>query len=51
MLKGYPGVGRWEQTDDVLQNSLVRLDRALGSVAPPPRRTSFALLLPRFGGN
>lgn len=29
MLRGYPGVARWEQTDDVLQNAMVRLDRAL----------------------
>jgi RNA polymerase sigma factor (sigma-70 family) len=32
MLRGFPGVHRWEQTDDVLQNSLVRLDRALRSI-------------------
>ena len=29
MLRRYPGVARWEQTDDVLQNAMVRLDRAL----------------------
>jgi RNA polymerase sigma-70 factor (ECF subfamily) len=34
MLRGFPGVHRWEQTADVLQNSLVRLDRALRSVTP-----------------
>jgi len=34
MLKRYPGVHRWEQTDDVLQNALVRLDRALRSMKP-----------------
>ena len=28
MLCGYPGVRRWEQTDDVLQNAMVRLCRA-----------------------
>lgn len=43
MLKGYPGVGRWEQTDDVLQNALVRLDRALKAVAPPTVRGFFRL--------
>jgi RNA polymerase sigma-70 factor (ECF subfamily) len=43
MLKGYPGVGRWEQTDDVLQNALVRLDRALKAVAPPTARDFFRL--------
>jgi RNA polymerase sigma factor (sigma-70 family) len=29
MLKGFSGVERWEQTDDVLQEALVRLWRAL----------------------
>ena len=29
MLKGYPNVHRWEQTDDVLQNAALRLHRAL----------------------
>jgi RNA polymerase sigma-70 factor (ECF subfamily) len=43
MLKGYPGVGRWEQTDDVLQNALVRLDRALKAGAPPTARDFFRL--------
>src|SRR5262245_8911011 len=43
MLKGYPGVGRWEQTGDVLQNALVRLDRALKAVAPPTVRDFFRL--------
>jgi RNA polymerase sigma factor (sigma-70 family) len=43
MLRGYPGVGRWEQTDDVLQNALVRLDRALKEVTPPTSRDFFRL--------
>jgi RNA polymerase sigma-70 factor (ECF subfamily) len=43
MLKGYPGVGRWEQTDDVLQNALIRLDRALKAVTPPTARDFFRL--------
>jgi RNA polymerase sigma-70 factor (ECF subfamily) len=34
MLRGYPGVRRWEQTDDVLQNAAVRLCRALEAVHP-----------------
>jgi RNA polymerase sigma factor (sigma-70 family) len=38
MLKGYPGVARWEQSDDVAQNALIRLDRALRVVAPPTAR-------------
>lgn len=35
MLKGYPGVHRWEQTGDVLQNALVRLSRTLADLTPP----------------
>ena len=35
MLRDYPGVRRWEQTDDVLQNALLRLCRALDDVQPP----------------
>jgi RNA polymerase sigma-70 factor (ECF subfamily) len=34
MLRRFPGVQRWEDTSDVLQNALVRLDRALGEVRP-----------------
>src|SRR5262249_23018338 len=32
MLRGYPNVHRWEQTDDVLQNAVIRLHRTLGQV-------------------
>jgi RNA polymerase sigma factor (sigma-70 family) len=32
MLRKYPGVRRWEETDDVLQGVLVRLDRLLHEV-------------------
>jgi RNA polymerase sigma factor (sigma-70 family) len=35
MLKKYPGVHRFEETDDVLQNALIRLDRSLRSIVPP----------------
>lgn len=35
MLSGYPGVKRWEQTDDVFQNAMMRLERALHEVTPP----------------
>jgi RNA polymerase sigma-70 factor (ECF subfamily) len=38
MLKGYPGVARWEQGDDIAQNALIRLDHALRAVAPPTAR-------------
>jgi RNA polymerase sigma-70 factor (ECF subfamily) len=34
MLRDCPGVRRWEQTDDVLQNALVRLCRALETATP-----------------
>jgi hypothetical protein len=30
MLGDFPGVHRWEETDDVLQNAVVRFCRALG---------------------
>jgi RNA polymerase sigma factor (sigma-70 family) len=43
MLRGFPGVRRWEQTDDVLQNALLRLHRALDSVAPESVRSFFNL--------
>jgi RNA polymerase sigma factor (sigma-70 family) len=43
MLKGYPGVARWEQTDDVAHNAVIRLDRALREVAPPTARDFFRL--------
>lgn len=34
MLAGSPQVRRWTETDDVVQNSMVRLYRALGGVIP-----------------
>ena len=34
MLRGYPALRRWEQTDDVLQNALLRLYRSLNEVRP-----------------
>jgi RNA polymerase sigma-70 factor (ECF subfamily) len=43
MLKGYPGVRRWEETDDVLQNASLRLCRALQAVTPPSVRDYFRL--------
>jgi RNA polymerase sigma factor (sigma-70 family) len=43
MLRDYPGVQRWEQTDDVLQNALVRLCRSLGEIAPETTRDFFRL--------
>jgi RNA polymerase sigma factor (sigma-70 family) len=38
MLGDYPRVRRWEQTDDVLQNALLRLWRALQEVRPATAR-------------
>jgi DNA-directed RNA polymerase specialized sigma24 family protein len=32
MLRDFPDVHRWEETDDVLQNAVVRLCRVLGEV-------------------
>src|SRR5438128_1367023 len=43
MLKGYPGVGRWEQTDDVLQNALLRLWRAMEAIQPESVRHFYNL--------
>src|SRR6476659_4914501 len=34
MLRRYPHVRRWEQTDDLLQAALVRLHRSLAEVRP-----------------
>src|SRR4051794_18750830 len=43
MLRDYARVRRWEQTDDVLQNALIRLDRALRTVAPASARDFYGL--------
>jgi RNA polymerase sigma factor (sigma-70 family) len=43
LLQGFPGVRRWEDTDDVLQNALMRLLRALRSVSPPTVADYFRL--------
>jgi RNA polymerase sigma-70 factor (ECF subfamily) len=43
MLQTYPRVRRWEETDDVLQNALVRLYRTLKDV-PPSAATDFLRL-------
>ena len=48
MLKDFPGVGRWEQSDDVAQNVVIRLDRALRSVTPATPATFSGWLPPRF---
>jgi RNA polymerase sigma-70 factor (ECF subfamily) len=43
MLRRFPTVARWEQTNDVLQNALLRLLRALGDVRPESTREFFSL--------
>jgi RNA polymerase sigma factor (sigma-70 family) len=43
MLKGYPRVKRWEQTDDVMQNAALRLYRALERVRPASPADFFRL--------
>lgn len=43
MLGGYPDLRRWEQTDDLLQNALLRLHRALSEVGPKSVRHFFNL--------
>lgn len=43
MLRTFPVVKRWEQTGDVLQNSMLRLLRALESVQPESERHFLSL--------
>jgi RNA polymerase sigma-70 factor (ECF subfamily) len=43
MLRGYPGVARWEEADDVLQNVFIRLERALSTSVPPTALDFFRL--------
>jgi RNA polymerase sigma factor (sigma-70 family) len=43
MFHGYPALRRWEQTDDVFQNSLLRLHHALASVEVESVRHFFNL--------
>jgi DNA-directed RNA polymerase specialized sigma24 family protein len=43
MLGTFPAVQAREETDDVLQNALIRLTRALGSVTPASVRDYYRL--------
>jgi RNA polymerase sigma-70 factor (ECF subfamily) len=43
MLRSYPRVRRWEETGDVLQNAILRLDRALKQVTVATPRDYFRL--------
>jgi RNA polymerase sigma-70 factor (ECF subfamily) len=43
MLRRFPDVRRWEQSDDLLQNAVLRLLRALGKIEPTSVRNFFGL--------
>lgn len=43
MLRGFPKVRRWEETDDVFVNAMMRLTRAVQSVQPESARHFFRL--------
>ena len=43
MLKGFPGVRRWEETDDVWQNASLKLWKALGQLEINDSRHFYAL--------
>lgn len=43
MLQGFKRVRRWAESDDVLQNSLLRLNRALADIQPESSRQFYAL--------
>ncbi len=43
MLKGFPRVRRWEETDDVFQNAVVRLVRSMEAIVPKDAREFFRL--------
>src|SRR5262245_13726128 len=43
MLRSYPRVGRWEQTDDLLQNAAIRLHRTLGQMTVESALSFFRL--------
>ncbi len=43
ILRDFPGVARWEQTDDVFQNASLRLYQALGNVELSDPRHFFRL--------
>jgi RNA polymerase sigma-70 factor (ECF subfamily) len=51
MLKKFPKVRRWSDTDDVLQVAMMRLHRALMVVKPARLRTTMVWQRFRFGEN
>lgn len=42
-LRGFPDLRRWAETDDVLQNALLRLHKSLAEVKPPTVAAFFGL--------
>jgi RNA polymerase sigma-70 factor (ECF subfamily) len=45
MLRGFPHVRRWEETDDVAQAAALRLHRALATVVPRDERHFLGLMV------
>jgi len=43
MLRNYPKLRRWSETDDVLQQSMIRLHRSLAEVHPESARQFYGL--------
>jgi RNA polymerase sigma factor (sigma-70 family) len=43
MLQAYPTVKRWEQTEDVVQNAMLRMLRALDTITPANTAAFFGL--------
>lgn len=44
MLRAFPKVRRWDETDDVVQNAALRLYKALGEVVPTDTRGFMGLM-------
>ena len=44
MLRGFPRVRRWDETDDVIQGAALRLSRALDAVTPADGRQLLGLM-------
>jgi RNA polymerase sigma factor (sigma-70 family) len=44
MVRGFPGVRRWDETDDVVQGAALRLTRALDGVVPADARHVLGLI-------
>ena len=43
MLRSFPNVSRWSQTDDVLQNAMIRLHRSMAEVKPESPQQFYGL--------